>query len=198
MQAPAGGEAARVGGFYVAGTAGVTRTHDYSVGDDPSEDPDITTLDDTGTGFEGLVGFQFAGALAAEATYVDLGKLTAAGPAFGGFTDELKAHGFGLGVAGTYPPASPLAGQARVGGFAWTQDIDYHDASEDYVASESGVGVSTGLGLRYRIPTAPQLGIVAGWTRYWSVGDPDKSGHQYDRDFIAGGVSYSFGGHATE
>ena len=185
---------------YLAATAGVTKTHDYSVGDDPSADPDIANLDDSGTGFEALVGYQFTGPLAAELHYVDLGNMTADGPAWGGFTDELKASGFGLSAVGTYPPEAPLAGQARLGGFAWSQDVDYQDPFEEFVESENGVGLSAGLGLRYRIPSSPQFGITAHWTRYFSVGDPDKSGHQYDRDFFGGGVSYTFGpgGSATQ
>jgi hypothetical protein len=181
-----------VGGPYAAITAGETITHDYSVGGP------IANLDDKGTGFEALVGYEFSGVLAAEASYVDLGSMTADGPAFGGFTDELKAKGFGLSAVGTYPPATPLAGQVRLGGFRWTQDIDYHDVGEDYVASEDGVGFAAGGGLRYRIPSLPALGITAAWTRYFKVGDPDKSGHSYDRDFISAGVSYQFGGNATE
>jgi hypothetical protein len=182
----------RAGGPYAAITAGETITHDYSVGGP------IANLDDKGTGFEALVGYEFSGVLAAEASYVDLGSMTADGPAFGGFTDELKAKGFGLSAVGTYPPATPLAGQVRLGGFRWTQDIDYHDVGEDYVASEDGVGFAAGGGLRYRIPSLPALGITAAWTRYFKVGDPDKSGHSYDRDFISAGVSYQFGGNATE
>jgi hypothetical protein len=187
-----------VGGPYVAMTAGETVTHGYSVGGP------IANLDDTGTGFEALVGYEFSGILAAEASYVDLGNMKADGPAFGGFTDELKARGFGLSAVGTYPPSSPVAGQLRFGGFRWTQDIEYNNVSGDfvpvgdYVASEDGIGFSAGGGLRYRIPNLPGLGITASWTRFFKVGDPDKSRHSYDRDFFSGGVTYTFGSNPTE
>lgn len=195
MPAPDAASAVAQTGPYLAANVGESVTYDYSVGD-PLNQP-FTNLDNKDVAFEGLVGYQFSGVLAAEISYVDLGSLTVDGPSFGGFTDELKVHGFNFGAVGTYPPLTPFAGQLRTGAFAWTQDIDYHDPGEDYVQSESGVGVSAGAGLRYRIPGASGFGVMADWTRYFNVGDNDKSGHRYDRDFFSFGVGYTFG-HATQ
>jgi len=36
------------------------------------------------------------------------------------------------------------------------------------------------------------MGIHLSWQRFTVVGDPDNSGHSYDRDFIAVGYGYSF------
>src|SRR5690348_10768260 len=71
--------AAPTHGLYVGVRTGPTKTHDYSVGGP------IANLDDTGFGFEGLLGYKIAPAFAVRVSYVDLGKLTADGPAFGGF-----------------------------------------------------------------------------------------------------------------
>jgi len=160
-------------------------TSDFSDGGDGIE------VDDSGTGWEALAGFRFAGPLGAELAYVDLGKISAEGL---GVTDALKSHGVQFSAVATFPPASPFAAQARFGGFAWTQDYELDNDGEILSDSENGTTVCAGLGLRYNMKTLDRLGINAKWTRYFDVGDSGGSGQSLDRDFFALGATWSFGG----
>ena len=173
-------------GLYIGAGVGAAMTQGFD--EDGGTDIDI---DDSGTGWEALAGFQFAGPIGAELAYVDLGKISAEGL---GFTDALKSHGVQFSAVATLPANSPLAAQARFGGFAWTQDVEFDDGVDAIDDSESGTTMCAGLGIRYNLKSLEHLGINAKWTRYFDVGDSEGSGHELDRDFFALGATWSFGG----
>jgi len=171
-------------GLYVGASVGAAMTNGFY------DDGAGLNVDDSGTGWEALVGYQFAGPIAAEVSYVDLGKVSANGPAI---TNELKSHGVQFCAVATVPAASPLAAQARFGGFAWTQDFNFDRGGETFGSSENGTTICAGFGLRYRFQSLDHLGLTAKWTRYFDVGDSDYSGQSLDRDFFGAGVTWSFG-----
>jgi OmpA family protein len=175
-------------GPYLAASLGATTTNGYGVGGAGAH------IDNHDTGVGALLGFRFLGAFAVEISYVDLGSTTSDGAAFSGFNAGLGVHGFALGLAARYPPRTPLAGELRMGAFRWTQSFEFHSGDTgDAAGSESGGSFAGGVGAHWRIPGVRGLGVTAGWTRYFRVGDPNQSGQRYDRDFIAGGVTWAFG-----
>lgn len=182
---PIASSSTQAAGLYLGASVGAAMTNGI---DDEGVD---VSIDDSGTGWEALAGFRFAGPLGAELAYVDLGKVSAEGL---GFSDALKSHGVQFSAVATFPPASPFAAQARFGGFAWTQDYDFDTDGETLSDSENGTTVCAGLGLRYNMKTLDRLGINAKWTRYFDVGDSGESGSSFDRDFFALGATWSFGG----
>ena len=172
-------------GLYVGASVGAAMTNGL---DDEGAGIEI---DDSGTGWEALAGYQFAGPIGAELAYVDLGKASAEGGL--GFSEHLKSHGVQFCAVATVPAASPLAAQARFGGFAWTQDFNFDRGGETFGSSENGTTICAGFGLRYRFQSLDHLGLTAKWTRYFDVGDSDYSGQSLDRDFFGAGVTWSFG-----
>ena len=184
---PIASSSTQAAGLYLGASVGAAMTN--GIGDEGTD----VSIDDSGTGWEALAGFRFAGPLGAELAYVDLGKVSAEGL---GFSDALKSHGVQFSAVATFPPASPFAAQARFGGFAWTQDVEFDDGVESLDDSESGTTMCAGFGIRYNLKSLDHLGINAKWTRYFDVGDSDGSGHELDRDFFALGATWSFGSNA--
>jgi len=173
-------------GLYLGASVGAAMTN----GLDDSGD---VKIDDSGTGWEALAGYQFAGPIGAELAYVDLGKASAEG---GLFSEHLKSHGVQFSAVATLPANSPLAAQARFGGFAWTQDLESEDEGSTFNSSDNGTTMCAGFGVRYNLKSLDHLGLTAKWTRYFDVGDKD-SGAQLDRDFFALGATWSFGSNAA-
>ena len=181
---PIAAGSAHAKGLYLGASVGAAMTSDF--GDDGAG----LEVDDSGTGWEALAGFRFAGPLGAELAYVDLGKVSAEGP---GITDAIKSHGVQFSAVATFPPASPFAAQARFGGFAWTQKVEIADETETISDSENGTTMCAGFGLRYNMKTLDRLGLTAKWTRYFDVGESSE----VDKDFFALGATWSFGGNAA-
>ena len=171
-------------GLYLGASVGAAMTNGL-------DDEGDVNIDDSGTGWEALAGYQFAGPLGAELAYVDLGKASAEGGL--GFSEHLKSHGVQFSAVATLPANSPLAAQARFGGFAWTQDVEVQDEGSTFDDSENGTTMCAGFGVRYNLKSLEHLGLTAKWTRYFDVGNED-SGAQLDRDFFALGATWSFGG----
>jgi hypothetical protein len=170
-------------GLYIGASVGAAMTNGI-------DDEEGVELDDSGTGWEALAGFQFAGPIGAELAYVDLGKVSAEGL---GFTEGLKSHGVQFSAVATVPANSPLAAQARFGGFAWSQDVEFADDEGAIEDSESGTTMCAGFGVRYNLKSLEHLGLTAKWTRYFDVGESSE----LDRDFFALGATWSFGSNDT-
>ena len=182
---PIGASSTQAKGLYLGASVGAAMTNGL-------DDEGDVNIDDSGTGWEALAGYQFAGPLGAELAYVDLGKASAEGGL--GFSEHLKSHGVQFSAVATLPANSPLAAQARFGGFAWTQDVEVQDEGSTFDDSENGTTMCAGFGVRYNLKSLEHLGLTAKWTRYFDVGDKDNSGAQLDRDFFALGATWSFGG----
>jgi hypothetical protein len=180
---PITAQSSQAKGLYIGASVGAAMTNGI-------DEEDGVDVDDSGTGWEGLAGYSFAGPLGAELAYVDLGKVSAEGT---GFSDHIKSHGVQFSAVATFPPASPFAAQARFGGFAWTQKLEIGDDTQTISDSENGTTVCAGLGLRYNMKSLDHLGINAKWTRYFDVGE----GSGLDQDFFALGATWSFGSNAA-
>ena len=177
---PIASDSTEAKGLYIGASVGAAMTNGI-------DDEEGVEIDDSGTGWEALVGYQFAGPIGAELAYVDLGKVSAEGL---GFTDALKSNGVQFSAGATVPANSPLAAQARFGGFAWSQDLEFEDDAGSIEDSESGTTMCAGFGIRYNLKSLNHLGLTAKWTRYFDVGESSE----LDRDFFALGATWSFGG----
>jgi len=180
---PMASSSSQAKGLYIGAGVGAAMTNGI-------DEEDGVNVDDSGTGWEALAGYSFAGPLGAELAYVDLGKVSAEGT---GFSDHIKSHGVQFSAVATFPPASPFAAQARFGGFAWTQKVEIGDETETISDSENGTTMCAGLGLRYNMKSLDRLGLTAKWTRYFDVGESSE----LDKDFFALGATWSFGGNSA-
>jgi hypothetical protein len=170
-------------GWLAGAAVGQAKFKDYSVGGA------VGSLDDKDTGYVAFGGYDFKyyGAVLA---YVDLGTLKASGPAFGGFTDRIKSHGFYLGALGVLPVHDRVAAFATTGAFRWNQTVDYADAEGPLHYDESGTSLAFGAGVNVDLTAAHTLGLHLEWMMFKNVGDNDNSGHRNDRMWLAVGVIY--------
>lgn len=176
-------------GWLAGGSAGTAKQYDYEVGGE------ITTRDDTDTGYRVFGGYQFHPTMAVVVSYVDLGKMYYDGPAWGGFTDYLSAKGIDASFLAGWRPGSQdrftLFG--TLGIFRWQQDVNYTDPSGNYPYEDKGTSFSYGAGGEVSFGAGAHWGFHFNYQRFMDVGDADNSGHEYDRDLIAVGFDYRFG-----
>ena len=173
-------------GWMAGAQVGQSKTYDYSVGG-PIDD-----LDDSDTSWRVFLGYEFTRFFGGAVSYVDLGEMTAAGPAFGGFTDVLEATGWEVSALGMLPVNERWGFYGNVGAFRWEQDVHYVDPTGVYDYDDSGTSPTVGVGVNFDV-LPKTLGVHVGYHRFFDVGDEDNSGHEYDRSMIAAGLSWSFG-----
>jgi hypothetical protein len=176
-------------GWLAGASAGVATQYDYEVGGP------IANSDETDTAFRAFGGYMFMPVLGVALSYVDLGDANYDGPAFGGFTDKLGADGFDLSlIAGWAPGSQKLFSLfGTVGIFRWQQDVHYQDPSGVYPYDDSGTSLSYGIGGEFALGEGGKYGVHIDYQIFTDVGDPDNSGHQYDRSFASVGFDYRFG-----
>ena len=121
---------------------------------------DSGTVDESSTGYKLYAGYQLLRYLAAEAAYVDLGKLSyegtfAGAPITGG---RLKLRGFDLSALATLPVGERLRLFAKAGLFFWQAEAS-DSGGGGFSAKTSGRKPSFGLGASYLVygPLAVQI-----------------------------------------
>lgn len=176
-------------GWVAGASVGQAKQYDYEVGGP------IANTDETDQAFRVFGGYNFNGNLGVVVSYVDLGKADYDGPAFGGFTDTLKADGFDFSFVGGIAPGQQkkFGIFATAGFFKWKQDVSYRDSSGFYPYNDSGTSLSYGLGCELTLGEGAKWGVHFDYQMFKNVGDPDNSGHEYDRTMISVGVQYHFG-----
>jgi opacity protein-like surface antigen len=162
-----------------------------------------STLDKTDVAFGGLVGYQFTPSLAAEAAYIDLGKLSykSSGTVTNnGFTTfpatanlTAKAKGPTLSALGILPLSPAWEVYGRAGLFfskvTLTADISVSDVGGHDSVSANSVDPLIGVGAAWHV--ADRVTLRAEYTRFVNVGDKDKTG-EINIDLFNLGVTYSF------
>ena len=176
-------------GWMAGGSVGTAPQYDYEGGAIDQEN------DDVDPGYRVFGGYLFTPIVGAAISYVDLGSLTLAGSAFGGFTDEIEADAVDLSFLAGWAPGSQKLFRlfGTVGYFHFSQDVHHVDPSGVYDYSDSGWSFSYGGGVEFSLNAAAKWGIHLNYQRFTDVGDADNSGHEYDRSFIAVGFNYRFG-----
>ena len=171
-------------GWLVGASVGEAKQYDYEVGGE------ITGSDDTDTGYRAFGGYVFTPNMAVVLSYVDLGEMKYDGPAFGGFTDSLKAKGLDASFLAGWRPGSQKRFMlfGTVGLFRWQQDVNYNDPSGHYPYEDKGTSFSYGAGGEVSIGAGAHWGFHFSYQRFMDVGDENNSGHEYDRDFISVGA----------
>jgi hypothetical protein len=168
-------------------SVGSARQHDYEVGGP------ISHRDESATAYRIFGGYTFAKHYAAVLSYVDFGEPEYSGPAFGGFTDRLKASAIDMSlIAGFAPGEQKLVNVfGMVGLFRFSQDVHYVDPGEIYDGTDTGVRFSYGTGVQLNL--GPVWAMHVAFQRFPRVGDKNNSGHEYTRDLIDLGFDYRFG-----
>ena len=114
---------------------------------------DSGTVDESSTGYKLYAGYQMLRYLAAEAAYVDLGKLSYEGTFAGApITDgRLKLRGFDLSALATLPVGERLRLFAKAGLFFWQTEASDSGGGAGFSAKTSGRKPSVGLGASYLV-----------------------------------------------
>jgi hypothetical protein len=173
--------------WLAGGSINQTTQHDYSVGGP------IANSNATDSGNRVFGGYMFNGWFGTVVSHVDLGTPKYSGPAFGNFTDSLKASAVDVSTLFLFTPGSEgrVSPFVSLGLFTFTQDVHYTDASGVYDYEDSGTRVSFGTGVYFKVNDV--WGVHFGWQRFNHVGDKNNSGHEYTRDLYETGLEYRFG-----
>lgn len=127
-----------------------------------------TTFEDSDSGLKLFVGSQFNPNAAFEFSYVDFGKFT--GMVGSVTTDSWEATAFNVSLVGIAPLGGSSSIFGKIGFAFWNVDDVFLGIS----ASNSGSGVSYGLGFQYDL--SKQFGLRAEWEQFADVGDQNTTG----------------------
>jgi hypothetical protein len=177
-------------GGFAGMTMGMSKTYNYSAGAGTV----LTKNDDTDFSYVAFGGYQFLKYFGLAGAWVDLGTTSYAGtvPGDGDFTDTLSVDGVNVMPMGFFPVAPQHALFAYLGAYRWSQKVDYNASlTGPYQGTDTGISPSLGFGYNWYV-IDHNLGIHVEYSRFFKVGDNNKSGHQYDRDFASVGMIWSF------
>lgn len=179
--------AAHAQGWLGGASVGQAKQHSYEVGGP------IATSNSNDTSARIFGGYKFQDWFGTVVSYVDLGTPKYDGPAWGGFTDSLKASAIDVSMVMGFQPGDQkiVSPFLMLGVFRFTQDVHYRDASGRYDYQDSGTRISYGTGVQFKVGNAWAMHI--GWQHFTKVGDKNNSGHEYDRDIIETGFEYQVG-----
>ena len=133
------------------------------------------SCDDEDTGLKIFGGFKFNPNFAVEASWVDLGEVSASSPLG---SASVEVDGFGVAAVGMIPINPQFSVLLKVGAYMW-------DASGGGLASGSsddGTDVMFGAGVGWSFTN--NFGVRAEWERFDIDGD--------DIDFLSVGAQYNF------
>lgn len=137
------------------------------------------SLDNTDTGWKLFAGYAVNSYLAAELSYIDLGK-TDADIAIGGripgrIDTSMGIDGVNLGLKVSYPFDDQFSAFAKLGGFFWnakaTANANLSVGSGTSSQKDTGTDFSYGLGLSYAF--TDYVSVRGDWDRYRLGGDAD-------------------------
>lgn len=177
---------------WIAGiSAGAARQEDYEIGSV------VTSRDDSDAAARLFGGYLVTANQGVIASYLDLGMPTYEGPASGGFKDELDANGIDVSYFYGWTPGSQTRASlfATLGLMRWNQDVTYTDGSGRSEYHDDGTSFTLGLGTEIKLGTsgAGPWAFHVQYQLFKNVGDPDNSGHEYDREMVSLGIGYRFG-----
>ena len=136
----------------------------------------LTSCDDKDTGMKIFGGFKFNQNLGLEASWVDLGEVSATGP---GGTATGEVDGFGLAVMGMIPLNEKFGLFGKVGAYMWDSTVSAPGFGS---VSDDGTDIMFGAGVNWNLTT--HFGLRAEWERFDIDGD--------DIDFISIGAQFNF------
>lgn len=153
----------------------------------------LDNCDRSSTGYKAYGGYRFGEGFAVEGVYFDWGKATASGQDdYSTFNADLKASGWGLGVAYFLPFATDFSGVARLGAVrnqGKLRATDTYSSMSDSNTTNSWQ-VYGGIGVAYNV--MPNLAITAeadfSRVKYGAAGETDTSTVQ----MYTFGVRFSF------
>lgn len=178
--------------WFAGAAIGQASQDDYAIGSA------LSRSDDSDTSAAIFGGYMISPMQGVVAAYIDMGETRFAGPAFGGFTDDLEAEGLNVAYLVRFAPGS----QQRfwifgtVGVFDWEQEVRYADPLGTLLFKEEGTSFSFGLGASANLSAdgSSPWNLHLAFQNFKDVGDANNSGHEYDRETISVGISYGFGG----
>lgn len=141
-----------------------------------------TAFDDKDKAIKLFGGYEFNPNVAVEASYVDFGEFT--GKIGTTVTDRWEANALDLAVVGKIPLGN-FSLHGKLGLALWNVDDTFVGIS----ASESGTGISYGLGFQYNF--TKQFGLRMDWEKYTDVGDANATG-QSDLSTMTASVVFKF------
>jgi OmpA-like transmembrane domain len=182
-------------GWLAGGSVGTVTQSGYSVGGP------IATLDDSDGGTRAFGGYMFNPMQGVVVSFVDLGTMYYAGPAWGNFNDYLKADGVDISYIIGFTPGNQerAALFGTVGAISWDQSVNYTEnlgtTNDNYRYSDSGTSMSVGFGtdVNFSAGGTSAWGFHFVYQLFMDVGDKNNSGHQYDRYLFSAGIDYRFG-----
>jgi OmpA-like transmembrane domain len=182
---------ARAQSWIVGVSAGAARQEDYAIGSA------VTTRDDSDAAARLFGGYRVTANQGVIASYLDLGTPTYEGPAAGGFKDELDANGIDVSYFYGWTPGDQQRASlfATVGLMRWNQDVTYTDGSGKAEYNDDGTSFTLGLGteIKFGASGAGPWAFHVQYQLFKNVGDPENSGHEYDREMVSLGIGYRFG-----
>jgi OOP family OmpA-OmpF porin len=155
---------------YIGAGAGITTV---DICDDISG-PGVS-CDDKDTGLKIFGGFKFNPNFGVEASWVDLGEVTASGP---GGTATIEVDGFGVAAVGMIPINPQFGVFGKIGAYMW----DANANAPGFSASDDGTDIMFGAGVNWNFSS--HFGLRAEWERFDIDGD--------DVDFLSIGAQYNF------
>ncbi|HWH47918.1 MAG TPA: outer membrane beta-barrel protein [Burkholderiales bacterium] len=155
---------------YIGAGAGITTV---DVCDDLSG-PGIS-CDDKDTGLKIFGGFKFNPNFGVEASWVDLGEVSASGP---GGSASVEVDGFGVAAVGMIPINPQFGVFGKLGAYMW----DATGGGAASGASDDGTDIMFGAGVNWNFSS--HFGLRAEWERFDIDGD--------DIDFLSIGAQYNF------
>lgn len=177
---------AHAGGWFAGAGGGASAWRHYALLREASQ---VENADRAGLGFGG---YRITKHFSLAAAAIDLGAMTAEGPAFNGFEERLEATGYSAVLMGIIPLRERLGLFGTFGAFHWRQKARYRDPKRTDRLTSRGNSPCYGLGLNYYLTRASTWGVHAEWTRYLDVGDEEITRHSDDIDLFTVGIVYSF------
>lgn len=191
-------------GWYMGVGAGQSKANQSFGCSDLSGDPFFLNANfscsskDTSTGAKVFGGYAFNEYIAAEVSYVDLGKFTLSASGASGATpvtvdESAKARGFSVDAVGTWPITPKIGLLGRIGLFRWTLDTSGNATIGGVPSSSndkpSGTSVDFGVGAKYDF--SKSVGVRVEFQRFNSIGNNDTTGKS-DVDLLSASLIYSF------
>jgi OmpA-OmpF porin, OOP family len=154
---------------YIGAGAGITKAEsDVCAG--------LSNCDDEDTGMKIFGGFKFNPNVGLEASWVDLGEVSASVP---GGTATGEVDGFGLAVVGMIPLNEKFGLFGKVGAYMWDSTVSAPGFGS---VSDDGTDIMFGGGVNWNLTT--RFGLRAEWERFDIDGD--------NIDFISIGAQFNF------